>query len=93
MNPNLLLRLFNVAETNEIYLRIVGMMLVYLGIYYIDAARANNQLFMKRSVQLRILSVFIFSGFALSGMGPQILFLFAFADLAGALWTWKAMKV
>ena len=90
--PNILMPLFGVAPTSEVYIRIVGMLLAYLGVYYIDAAKKENRSFMEISVKLRFLSVVIFCGFVLLGLGPTILYLFAAADLIGALLTWRALQ-
>ena len=39
VTPNLLLGIFQLPSTNEVWIRVVGMLLFLLGIYYILAAR------------------------------------------------------
>lgn len=39
--PNLLLSLFHVANTEEVWIRVVGVLVIFLGIYDIVAARAE----------------------------------------------------
>ena len=37
--PNHLLSLFQLPETNEVWIRVVGMLILILGLYYSTAAR------------------------------------------------------
>lgn len=37
--PNVLLRLFGVPVTGEVWIRVVGMLVLFLGFYYAQAAR------------------------------------------------------
>jgi hypothetical protein len=68
------------------------MLVIFLGVYYFVAARAELRLFMIWSVLLRA-SVFIFFGaFVLVGLAPSVLLLFGAVDLAAALWTWSAFR-
>jgi hypothetical protein len=90
--PNLLLSLFQIPPTSEVWIRVVGMLVIFLGAYYFVAARAELRLFMIWSARLRA-SVFIFFGaFVLAGLAPPVLLLFGAVDLAGALWTWSAFR-
>ena len=34
--PNVLLNLFTLPETNEVWIRVVGMLILILGFYYLD---------------------------------------------------------
>jgi hypothetical protein len=90
--PNLLLSLFQIPPTSEVWIRVVGMLVIFLGVYYFVAAHAELRLFMIWSARLRA-SVFIFFGaFVLAGLAPSVLLLFGAVDLAAALWTWSAFR-
>ena len=90
--PNLLLSFFQIPPTSDVWIRVVGMLVIFLGVYYFVAARAELRLFMIWSARLRA-SVFIFFGaFVLAGLAPSVLLLFGAVDLAGALWTWSAFR-
>ena len=85
--PNVFLGLLNVALTTEQWIRVMGVLLVYLGIYYILAARAELKRFIQWSVYIRVSVIFVFIVFVLLGIGQPTLLIFGFIDLLGALWT------
>jgi len=90
--PNVLLRLFGMAATDEVWIRVVGMLVGFLGTYYVRAAAVRFTPFFAWTVPVR-LSVFGFFGaFVLLGLAPPVLLLFALVDAAGALWTWRALR-
>ena len=47
--PNLFLSLFGFPTTNEVWLRVAGLLLLYLGFYDVQAARAELKVFFKWS--------------------------------------------
>ncbi len=90
--PNLLLGLFHVPLSSEVWIRVVGMLTLFLSAYYFVSARAELRPIFACSVPVRI-SMFCFcGGFVLLGMAPAVLMLFGLADLAGAAWTWTALR-
>ncbi len=90
--PNLLLGLFQIPATAEVWIRVVGMLVFFLSVYYFIAARAELRLFMRWSAWLRA-SVFVFFCiFVWLGLAPATLILLGAADLAGAAWTWVALR-
>jgi hypothetical protein len=90
--PNLLLGLFNVPPTSEVWIRIVGMLVIFLGIYCLVAARSELRPFMVWSVRLRASVILTFGAFVIAGLAPTVLLLIAAVDLGGALWTWSALR-
>lgn len=90
--PNTLLGLFQIAETTEIWIRVLGSVVLAVGIYYVFMAPSNNTLFLLLSVYART-SIFIwFSLFILLGWAPAQLILFGLVDLAGAAWTYLSLR-
>ncbi len=90
--PDFLLGLFGFAITGEIWVRVLGVVVVALGYYHIRAALDGLVSFFVWSTQGRVFTVVCLSAFVLLGLaGPQLL-LFAFADFAGALWTGLALR-
>jgi hypothetical protein len=85
--PNVFLGLLNVAITTEQWIRVMGVLLAYLGIYYILAARAELKKFIQWSVYIRASVIFVFLIFVLLGIGQPTLLIFGFIDLLGAIWT------
>ena len=90
--PNMVLGLFNVPPTSEVWIRIVGMLVFFLGIYYLAAARSELRPFMVWSARLRASVMLFFGAFVIAGLAPPVLLLIAAVDLAGALWTWSALQ-
>jgi hypothetical protein len=89
--PNMLLGFFNIPPTSEVWIRIVGMLVIFLGIYCIVAARAELRPFMVWSVRLRASVTLFFGAFVIAGLAPPVLLLIAAIDFGGALWTWSAL--
>lgn len=90
--PNLLLGLFGVPPTQEIWIRVLGLLVGILGAYDLVAAtRSLTPLYLPTVVARAIVFV-AFLAFVLLRMAPWQLVLFGIVDLLGALWTWKAMR-
>ncbi|MGH9933330.1 MAG: hypothetical protein ACREA9_29450 [Pyrinomonadaceae bacterium] len=90
--PNLLLRLFGVPPTNEVWIRINGMFVLCLSFYYIQAARNGLTSFIRWTVWTRIAVIFYFAAFVLLLSVPKALLLFGVIDLLSAIWTWLALE-
>lgn len=88
--PNLLLSLFGIAPSTDVWIRVLGLVVFMLGVYAWVAAA--YQPFLEASVYTRS-AVFVGLGaFALLGLASPMLALFGAIDLAGAVWTWAALR-
>lgn len=90
--PNLLLSMFDLNETEEVWIRIVGMLVLLLSVYYVQLARKELADFFWLSVYVRSSVIVFFTAFVLAGYVQPVLILFGAVDLLGALWTWWALK-
>jgi hypothetical protein len=90
--PNLLLRLFGVPTTNEVWIRINGMFVLCLSFYYVQVARNELTKFIRWTVPARIAVIIYFAAFVLLVSAPKALLLFGVIDLLAAMWTWTALK-
>jgi len=90
--PNSLLEIFQVPSTNEVWIRVVGMLVFLLGIYYILAARKEMTDFFLWTVYLRPLVILFFIAFVLLDFVSPMLILFGVVDLLGAIWTGLALR-
>lgn len=90
--PNFLLATFQIAETQEIWIRVLGAVVFNIGIYYIFMAPANHALFLLLSVYTRLLILFWFVVFVVLGWAPVQLILFGLVDGAGATWTYLTLR-
>ena len=91
--PNIPLPIFGLPETHEIWIRIVGMTVLILAIYYYLAARNQVREMLALSVPIRLSVPVIFTGFIVAGLAPWNIILFTPLDVLFALWTWAALRM
>ena len=91
--PNLLLKTFGMPTTKEVWIRVMGMVVFLLSLYYITAARQELTSIMRLSVYLRATVILFFMAFVMAGIAKPILILFGAIDLAGAAWTDQAFRL
>src|SRR5215210_5753559 len=90
--PNLILQVFGVPPTNEVWIRINGMFVLCLSFYYVQAARNELTVFIRWTVWMRIAVIIYLAAFVLLVSAPKALLLFGLIDLLSAIWTWLALK-
>jgi hypothetical protein len=90
--PNVLLQTFAFPTTGEVWIRVVGMLVAFLGLYYRVAAAAELVPIFRMSVLIRLSVPAFFLLFVLAGWSRWPLLLFGLADAAGAAWTWQALR-
>lgn len=90
--PNTLLDAFGIPPTNEVWIRVVGMLAGVLSVYYGCAARAEAREFFAWTVPVRLAVPFFFGAFVLWCDAPPALLIFGAADALAALWTWAALR-
>ena len=90
--PNLLLTTFGLPPTEEVWIRVAGMLLLFLAGYYFLAARAEWTQFFRASVWFRSLVIMFFIAFVLLGLVKPVVLAFAAVDLLAALWTASALR-
>ncbi|MGB4846580.1 MAG: hypothetical protein WBP41_01610 [Saprospiraceae bacterium] len=90
--PNLFLQTLHLPETNEVWIRIVGLLAFVLGFYYHRMAAMNITAFFKLTIPVRLGVFAVFVAFVLLHLAEPVLILIGAVDLAGAIWTWSALK-
>ena len=90
--PNFLLSTLQLPETKEVWIRVLGVVVVTIGYYYHRAGAENNRSFLKHTMASRIFVFLSFTTFVLANYVSPVLIVFGVIDLAGALWTWTALK-
>lgn len=90
--PNLILQLFGVPPTNEVWIRINGMFLLCLSFYYVQVARHELTIFIRWTIWARGAVIIYFAAFVLLVSAPRALLLFGLIDLLAGIWTWRALK-
>ncbi len=90
--PNTLLSLFQIAETSEVWIHVLGAVVFAIGLYYVFMAPSNHAVFLMLTVYARASIFLCFIAFVLLGWAPAQLILFGLVDLAGATWTYTAIR-
>lgn len=90
--PNVLLGIVRLPPTNEVWLRVLGMFMVIVSYYYLQAARSEATPFFRATVRGRTLMALFLAVLAFSG--PSLLGLLAFAlfEFLGAMWTAASLR-
>jgi hypothetical protein len=92
LGPNLLLPLFGMPPTTEVWIRVLGVVVVNLGVACIAAAEAEALFVFQASIYMRWIVLVCFVLFFLLGLASPALILFGLVDAAGALWTWLTLR-
>ena len=90
--PNVLLDMFFLPSTTEVWVRVVGMLVLFLGYYYIQAARKELTDFLRWTLYPRSTVIVFFAAFVLLGFAKPPLILFGVVDLLGVVWTALALR-
>lgn len=92
VSPDTLVRIFKFPETDGLWIRVVGMLVIILGFYYSHAARAELRPFFAWTVIARFAVLLFFIAFVIAGFAPPTLILFGLVDFAAAMWTLFAIR-
>jgi len=85
--PALLLAPLGLPAPQEVWIRVLGLVVLALAAYYLQAARHRLEAFIASTVPVRIAVAAGFLGGVLLAGWPPMLLLFGGVDLLGALWT------
>lgn len=91
-SPNSILNIFGFAETNEIWIRMLGLFTFTTGIYYFYSSKHNQEAFYKATIFGRIFFFLVTVVFVFTFHQSPMLALIGSVDLIGALWTYFAYK-
>jgi hypothetical protein len=90
--PNVLLGVFGIPVTQEVWIRVAGMLVGFLGFYYVRYGSGADRAFLEMTVQVRLSVPVFFLAFVLLAGAPWQLLLFAVVDLVGLAWTWTSLR-
>jgi hypothetical protein len=90
--PNLLLGVLGFPPTTEVWIRVVGILVLYLAYYFVQSARAGTVDFWRWTTHVRFALIFFFAGLVLVGLAQPQLLLLGVADFFGAIWTTWALR-
>ncbi len=90
--PNFMLGIFGIPHTNEVWIRIVGVLALVLAFYYTQAARKGITGFFVLTVYTRSTFIIFLTAFVLFGFASPAIILFGVMDLLGAVWTGLSLR-
>ena len=90
--PNLVLPLFGFPTTTEVWIRLVGLLTAILSLYFLYSVRHADKRFFRATVPARLLFFAGVTSLAILDLGSPLLIVFGLVDLAGAAWTWLALR-
>jgi hypothetical protein len=90
--PNAILPLFRFSTTTEGWIRIVGLLVAIVGVYYIYCAQNNDMHFIRITMYGRV--VFALGSLVLVLMHfiEAPILLIGALDTLGAIWTWLSLR-
>lgn len=89
--PNQIFDILGIANTSEVWVRVVGLVAIALGVVYFGGAQDNDLGVVRSSVAARAVAVIAFVGLWITG-GPWQLLIFAAVDVTGLLWSWNTLR-
>lgn len=90
--PNFLLGLFGIKSTNEIWIRVLGMLVLALSFYYYAMYKNGGKEVIRATVQGRLFFCAGLVTFVILGMVKPVLLGFAIAETGLALWTLSEIR-
>jgi len=90
--PNIFLKTIQLPQTNEVWIRVAGILVLCIAYYYHRNGAGNNKQMFILTVHARVFVFLAFTALALMKLAPPVLVGFGVVDLLGALWTWRALK-
>ncbi len=90
--PNVMLTMLGAPEAKDVYVRVLGALALVVGYYYWASGVGGATAFFKATIPGRL--VFFALGVALvffAGAHPTLIG-FGLVDVAGAAWTWTALR-
>lgn len=90
--PNIVLPLFGFPTTTEVWIRLAGLLTLILGMYFLYSVRYEDRHFFRATIFARLIFFTGVTIFVILGWGSPLLIAFGLVDLAGAAWTWSALR-
>jgi hypothetical protein len=90
--PGPLLALFGFPPATDIWIRVVGVLVLAIASYYVQAGRNDLRAFFPFTVYARVFVFLSLAAFAILQLARPALALFGSVDLLGAIWTGAALR-
>ena len=90
--PNMLLGMFGFEPTSEIWIKVLGLVVLSLYFLYNGINKSDNADMVRATVYSRALVAAGFLLLVLTGQAKAALILFAGIDIVTAIWSWQELK-
>lgn len=91
-SPNTLLAVFRLPATTEPWIHVLGVTVLAIGMLDVASARAEQTAFFRATVWVRVFVFASFIALTLAQIAPPVLVAFGIIDMAGAIWTFAALR-
>jgi hypothetical protein len=90
--PNVLLNSLGIEPTTEVWIRLAGVLLSAIAVYYILAAKYEIVVIMKATAFIRFTIIFFFTAFVLLELVSSSIIIISIIDFLGGGWTFLMLK-
>ncbi len=90
--PNVLLNLFGIEPTRDVWIRLEGILLMATAVYYFIAAKYELVVILKATAFIRFSVIVFFSAFVLLELVSSSILIIAVVDFLGGAWTVLSVK-
>jgi hypothetical protein len=90
--PNVLLNSLSIEPTTEVWIRLAGILLMAISVYYFIAAKQELTVIMKATAFIRFSIIFFFTAFVLLELVSSRIIIIAVIDFLGGAWTFLMLK-
>ena len=90
--PNMVLPLMGFPTTTEVWIRLTGLLTAILGMYFLYSVRYDDRQFFRATIIARLIFFTGVTTLVVFGLASPLLVAFGLIDLAGAAWTWFALR-
>ena len=90
--PNVLVASLGIEPTNEVWIRLSGILLMAIAVYYILGARYEITVILKATAFIRFSIIFFFTAFALLDLVSANIIIISAIDFLGGIWTFAMLK-
>ncbi|MEA2016752.1 MAG: hypothetical protein U9O59_08675 [Actinomycetota bacterium] len=93
--PGIILGIVCLDVSGSAVVRLLGMMLIFYGYYYIRAGISGKEMigFFWWTVHTRMSAIIFLSALVLMNLAPPIIITFGVVDLSGAIWTLVELRI
>jgi len=90
--PNVLLNLFDIESTSEVWIRFEGVLLLSTAVYYFIGAKYELIVILKTTAFIRFTVIVFFTAFVLLELVPPRIIIISVIDFLGGAWTYLMLK-